>query len=158
MPMAGTAPAATLVGGLNVANSGGALVAVDSGRMAMIAPLSNPQHNDDSSSDDDIVDGDDVTPRRHHRHHHHGHKLNGAVQEGFEGDAEGLGFNKGPAKLYDLEQGGGAAAAGWQQQQWGVAAAAPTAATGSYDSDGPGSCYPPMAGGLRQPYEQGEGL
>jgi hypothetical protein len=165
--------AGTVSGALGVAHSGGALVAVGSGRYpTVIAPLPNALNIDDSSDDDDdddAVASSDVTSRRHHHHHHHhGHKLNGAVQEGLEGDAEGLGFKSG-SEPYDLEKGSSAAgtvpaaAAGWQQQSGqqqdrGMPAAAPF---DSYDSAGTGangSYYPPMSGGLLQPYESGKTL
>ncbi|WIA24023.1 hypothetical protein OEZ85_013643 [Tetradesmus obliquus] len=181
MPAAAAAAAAAgpAAGGLGVVHSGGALVAVGSGRVpTVIAPLPNAHHNDDSSDeeDDDAAAENDVASWRHHRHHHkhHGHKLNGAVQEGFEGDGEGLGFSS-DTKTRDLEEGGfaagaaaaaagGVAAAGWQQHkaqqqqqqlQRGLAAAAPVTATDSCDSaaDMNGSYYPSMAGGLKQPYD-----
>jgi hypothetical protein len=127
---------------------------------AVIAPLPTAHNNDDSSDDEDdnATNRNDVTSKRHH-HRHHGHKLNGAVQEGFEGE----GFSS-DAKPYDLEQGGGLAAgaaaaaggSGWQQQQQRQVLAADSCDSAAADVNG--SYYLPMAGGLRQPYESGEGL
>jgi hypothetical protein len=179
--MPGSAAAAAAAGpgsgALGVVHDGGALVAVGSGRYpTVIAPIPNTLNIDDSSDDDeddDAVASSDVTSRRHHHHHlHHGHKLNGAVQEGLEGDAEGLGF-KGGNEPYDLEKGGlaagaaaaaagGVAAAAWQQQngqqqqQRGMAAVAAFDSCDSVSTGANGSYYPSMAGGLLQPYESGE--
>jgi hypothetical protein len=167
---AAAAAAGPASGALGVVHSGGALVAVGSGRYpTVIAPLPNALNIDDSSDDDeddDAVTSSDVTSRRHHHHHHHhGHKLNGAVQEGLEGDAEGLGFKGGP-EPYDLEKGGlaagtvpaaagGGAAAGRQQQERGMAAATAFESYDSTSTGANGSYYPSIGGGLLQPYESG---